>query len=1221
MANIPKLRLMLARLEKEASSRWRTLQGLTALLGKDTVATTPRIGALQLAAKQQGVALPGEGFAKAMSSLPESPIGLKFNDLSMREPSQLFRGASQPADLVRGGYSTDYLHAAPFKNVAEAFGKIKHKTQLLGPPNAASNTEGGFVYKPQTLVGVYNTAKNQKYVKDYGLERNATQLTSTDRIDPTAGLNYAYRALQDSNKLKKLNKNQWPVGLTGLSPTPSDKQLAQLAHFSNRYETAVKPSQLQSILLDNRVLPATAKGRELLQTGTLPAGAQLPPEILKGRELLQPAGKYYASESAQLPATSGQGMRTFPEIQQFLRKRYAAPVTPDKTSPTLWSRMLNYFQNLSMPAGAKLPAEILKSASWMDMVQRAIAKLPTRILPTRMQSASRIISTPQATVHVPQALQDPPKPQVLYRGYLGYEPEGTEGILHASLHPDIAAMFTSDRYQLKNKINLISRFEVNPQTQKHYLDYGLLGDLKQGKKSPLGNPLYHGVPKWMKEQDPVHIAWRNTGRTVPEIQQFLKQNPNGSYRGGVHHSFNDFTYETGIPSSYPYMRNSPFAGMSGYNPATKELSDIPHNIAKDLIKGAGWMDMVQRAIAKLPGRTPQVSQLGKQLYRGFPLGAEETGFKGIEHASLHPSVAAGHAEDSGGLLRFVLKKFDADPQVQQHFPHRGLLSSLGFPGRTAEAKANPIGYNFRTTGRTIPEIQQFLKDNPIYHIPKAQASPANYPIWAEASREHGAKGLGHLGYDEGYEWSTVPAKGWNLFGGQGSTKKLFKDLTHETGVHTDNFSGLVSFNPNTNKLADIPHNIAKDLVKGAGVFTASGNKVQGVGLRKLYHSLLDERGLTGLGVNNEDTGDVELSFDGDEARRKEVFKELAARIKAKTNHPVTFAPTTVPQSSTPVKLSNKDSERLNAIHHLAYRMSNMYDPTHPLMDPNDTFKQKLADRFRLQVNKSGLTGTVPSRAAEQLLGTRPMYAGMMPARRTRSEAEALSDMPMEQQQRLLKALKSGRGFLAPVVDKLASAAVEAPMNLYSYIPNGSIEHVKKHGLLSGNELAKPENRHLLDIARPDGDADRWLKERDARLAKSPWTNSYNGPSAFFGDIDAGKIHDKHPIKKFNTTRAVIKLRELLRDYPATKMEGSELIPFSDTTYDALDEKGQNEFVNKRHHTLSLDEIKALLTRGQNPKDMWKDFKDTEGKYYASDVPHAQVVTPMGKIPSKYIEFK
>ena len=205
-------------------------------------------------------------------------------------------------------------------------------------------------------------------------------------------------------------------------------------------------------------------------------------------------------------------------------------------------------------------------------------------------------------------------------------------------------------------------------------------------------------------------------------------------------------------------------------------------------------------------------------------------------------------------------------------------------------------------------------------------------------------------------------------------------------------------------------------------------------------------------------------------------------------------------------------------------------------------------------------------------------------------------------------------------NKQEKKAAEDPMHVYSYIPSGSIKHVKEHGLLSGNELAKPENRHLLDIARPNGDADRWLKEREEKLIKSPWANTYNGPSVLFGDLDPEKIHDKHPIKKFNTTRARINLHALLKDYPTTKLEGSELIPFSDEVYDALDEKGQNEFVNKRHHTLSPEEIRALIARGQNPKDMWKDFKDTEGKYYASDVPHAKVVTPMGKIPSKYIEF-
>ena len=193
--------------------------------------------------------------------------------------------------------------------------------------------------------------------------------------------------------------------------------------------------------------------------------------------------------------------------------------------------------------------------------------------------------------------------------------------------------------------------------------------------------------------------------------------------------------------------------------------------------------------------------------------------------------------------------------------------------------------------------------------------------------------------------------------------------------------------------------------------------------------------------------------------------------------------------------------------------------------------------------------------------------------------------------------------------------------LYSYVPRAGIAQIKEHGLLSGNEIAKPENRHLLELARPNGDADRWLKEKDERLAKDPWLEAYNGPSVLFGDLDPDKIHDKHPIKKFDAARIKIKLTDLLKDYPDTRMEGSELIPYtSEEELDALDEKGLDEFRRNRHHTLSPEEIKALIARGQNPKDMWKDFKDTEGKFYASDVPHAHLITSIGKIPSKYIEF-
>lgn len=201
-------------------------------------------------------------------------------------------------------------------------------------------------------------------------------------------------------------------------------------------------------------------------------------------------------------------------------------------------------------------------------------------------------------------------------------------------------------------------------------------------------------------------------------------------------------------------------------------------------------------------------------------------------------------------------------------------------------------------------------------------------------------------------------------------------------------------------------------IKFAEVYTANGDSVQGVGLRKLYHALLDEKGISGLGVNNEETGNVELAFNGDEAQRKNVFDELATRIQAKTGKPVTFAPLSVPQQMTPINLSNADAARLNAIHHLAYRMSNMYDPSDAAMHDDATFKQNMADRFRLAVTDKGLTGTVPSRAAEQLLGTRPMYSAMAPEYRVRDEDEAMKDMAPEHKQKLLSMLGTDRGFLS-----------------------------------------------------------------------------------------------------------------------------------------------------------------------------------------------------------------
>lgn len=105
MANIPKLRLMLARMEKTASARWRTLQGLTALLGKDVVNEFPRIGALQLAAKQQGIKLPGEGFAKALDSLPRGLAGAQLPPEILKSAAELDKEAGI-ADIANRVLST-----------------------------------------------------------------------------------------------------------------------------------------------------------------------------------------------------------------------------------------------------------------------------------------------------------------------------------------------------------------------------------------------------------------------------------------------------------------------------------------------------------------------------------------------------------------------------------------------------------------------------------------------------------------------------------------------------------------------------------------------------------------------------------------------------------------------------------------------------------------------------------------------------------------------------------------------------------------------------------------------------------------------------------------------------------------------------------------------------------------------------------------------------------
>jgi hypothetical protein len=202
------------------------------------------------------------------------------------------------------------------------------------------------------------------------------------------------------------------------------------------------------------------------------------------------------------------------------------------------------------------------------------------------------------------------------------------------------------------------------------------------------------------------------------------------------------------------------------------------------------------------------------------------------------------------------------------------------------------------------------------------------------------------------------------------------------------------------------------------------------------------------------------------------------------------------------------------------------------------------------------------------------------------------------------------------------------MKLLSYIPEETLDSVREHGLLSGDILARPENRHLLELARPGKAADEWLAFREKKLKEEPWKASFAGPSAFFGQPDTDRIKGDatHPMNQRKSVPLRIDLEALLRDAPDTRLHGVELAPgkslwghLSDEEWDAMSDEEKEPILAARHHDLKIDEIKQLIERAKNPKELWKHFEPGHGRY-AGDVPHVQIIHPTGKIDPKYLEF-
>ena len=203
--------------------------------------------------------------------------------------------------------------------------------------------------------------------------------------------------------------------------------------------------------------------------------------------------------------------------------------------------------------------------------------------------------------------------------------------------------------------------------------------------------------------------------------------------------------------------------------------------------------------------------------------------------------------------------------------------------------------------------------------------------------------------------------------------------------------------------------------------------------------------------------------------------------------------------------------------------------------------------------------------------------------------------------------------------KRASVEGYSPLSVTTYVPRAALDSIKERGLLSGDLLADPENRELLELARPGDKAAEWLALREQIKKEQPWTTTYDGPSILFGDIDAESITDEHPSRDLDTVPVRIDLAKILAEVPDSKVHGVELVPdTADAEWEALSEEEKDNFVDARHHDLTAEELQELVGAAANPKEFWKHYNDPT--YYAANVPHGQLILPDGRVPTDYLEF-
>jgi hypothetical protein len=156
---------------------------------------------------------------------------------------------------------------------------------------------------------------------------------------------------------------------------------------------------------------------------------------------------------------------------------------------------------------------------------------------------------------------------------------------------------------------------------------------------------------------------------------------------------------------------------------------------------------------------------------------------------------------------------------------------------------------------------------------------------------------------------------------------------------------------------------APDGEKQAARYVFHGD-VQGVGLRRVLHQILDEHGRPGMAYNDARAGKTIVDLPGRARSHGPVFRALDAHLKGR-GADYSFAPEPGRERHQPHAMTDADTAHF-------FRSQGM---TKMEAEPPEVRRRWVADRYRLGETPEGqLEGALPPLAAAQLKGEQPIYA-------------------------------------------------------------------------------------------------------------------------------------------------------------------------------------------------------------------------------------------------------